>query len=110
MHINKKIYLQNRPTFKSSFVSVKVTEAVNKSLLSGKKEKVENISYLKNQNKVLIAKKNLSRNSLINQNNFNEVLDFNGISFLELKKILVKKILKKMKVNEKLNYSHFYKL
>ena len=47
MHINKKIYLQNRPTFKSSFVSVKVTEAVNKSLLSGKKEIVENISYLK---------------------------------------------------------------
>ena len=34
----KKIYLQNRPTFKSSFVSVKVTEAVNKSLLSGKKK------------------------------------------------------------------------
>ena len=111
MHINKKkIYLQNRPTFKSSFVSVKVTEAVNKSLLSGKKEIVENISYLKNQNKVLIAKKNLSKNSLINKNNFNEVLDFNGISFLELKKISVKKILKKMKVNEKLNYSHFFKL
>ena len=56
---------------------------------------MENISYLKNQNKVLIAKKNLSRNSLINQNNFNEVFDFNGISFLELKKISVKKILKK---------------
>ena len=66
--------------------------------------------YLKNQNKVLISKKNLSKNSLINKNNFNEVLDLNGISFLEVNKMSVKKILKKMKVNEKLNYSHFLEL
>jgi len=111
LYINKKkICLQNRPTFESSFTSVKVVEAVNKSLLSGKKEIVENFDYLKNQNKVLISKKNLSKNSLINKNNFNEVLDLNGISFLDINKMSVKKILKKMKVNEKLNYSHFLEL
>ena len=38
-HTNKKkLFMQNRPTFESSLTSVKVTEAVNKSLLSGKKK------------------------------------------------------------------------
>lgn len=106
----KKLSMQNRPTFESSLTSVKVTEAVNKSLLSGKKEVVENLSYLKSQNKVLISKKKLNKNSLINKNNFNEVSDFNGISFYEVKKIKIKKIIKSMKANEKLNYSHFFKL
>ena len=102
--------MQNRPTFESSLTSVKVTEAVNKSLLSGKKEVVENLSYLKSQNKVLISKKKLNKNSLVNKNNFTEVSDFNGISFSEVKKIKIKKIIKSMEANEKLNYSHFFKL
>ncbi len=110
-HINKKkIFLQSRPTFESSVTSVKVTEAVNKSLLSGKKEIIENLSYLKDLNKVLISKKYLKKDSLIDKNNFNEVLDYNGVSFSDVKKIKIKKINKSMKANEKLNYSHFFKL
>lgn len=87
-----------------------MTEAVNKSLLSGKKEIIENLSYLKNLNKVIISKKNLKKNSLIDKNNFDEILDFNGVSFLDAKKIKIRKINKSMKAREKLNYSHFFKL
>ena len=99
---------KNRATFESSLVSVGVSEAISKSLISGK---IEIINQIKNNNlqfKTLRAKKNLKKNDLINKKNFEECISLNkGVSFNSIKS---KKLEKKIKKNEFLNYSHIFNL
>ena len=97
-----------RATFESSLVSVGVSEAINKSLISGKVEIIDQIDKNNFQFKVLKSKKNLKKNDLINKKNFVECISLKkGISFNSIKS---KKLGKKIKKNEFLNYSHIFNL
>lgn len=104
-----KIKDQNlRATFESSLSSVAISEAITKSL---KSQKIETITSVKTNNfifKSLRAKKNLNKGEIINKKNFEECIELDrGVTFKSTKG---KKLKKKMKKNEFINYSHIYNL
>jgi predicted dehydrogenase len=106
---NKIVYKKNedQANFKTSLISVAVSEAVNQSLASGN---IEFVNKQKTTISVLVSKKKKNKGEKIYLKDFNSALSTNqGISVKNFKR---KSFLLKndIKINQMLDYSHIYDL